>query len=485
MFPGHKKLPPDHRILKIREYEDQLAKYQQNSKTQLRLNNIATWEDMTSNKITQRTINNRFETLKGQRENELDARRERLAKKLFTEEKALQDELLASRPTAEENRKKLTDKARQLAHAREMERQKLANSLMMQHFRENCDPIREQDSKKLLQQAVKAREQQLDEARMLTEMEKAERHMYDEMWERERLKKEQRYQDDLRRTREGNAAMTRVLDEQMVRVAQRKAEEQAGRESEIALLHAQWKAADEAAANAEAARRDREATRIREVKAFNELKAAMDQQRADDEYQEDLKFVTMAMQKAAEDEARDRDAKEQRRKETQEFRRQLTELAVREAEDNSAQDAMISEASARQQAKYDAEQEAKEVARRKLLQEVLAERRQQVEEKMRTLELMKEHDRAEMERAREEAIELNFLEEELRIKDQQQKMQARLDIQAQIWAKEQRAAAEEEERYREAENARAAEAQYLGVVKEVEAMPAREDFRRKKVEWYY
>ena len=132
---------------------------------------------------------------------------------------------------------------------------------------------------------------------MLTEMEKAERRMYDEMWDRERLKKEQRYQDDMRKTREGNSAMTRVLDEQMVRVAQRRAEEKAEREAEIASLHAQWKEADEAAAKAEEARRDREATRIREVKAFNELKAAMDQQRADEEYQEDLKFVTMAMQK--------------------------------------------------------------------------------------------------------------------------------------------------------------------------------------------
>ena len=188
---------------------------------------------------------------------------------------------------------------------------------------------------------------------------------------------------------------------------------------------------------------------------------------------------------AAEDEARERDAKEQRRKETQEFRRQLAELAIREAEDNSAQENMIAEASARQQAKYDAEQEAKEEARRKLMAEVLAERRLQIEEKIRVLELAKEADIVEMQRAREEAIELNLLEEELRIKAQQNKMQARLDIQAQIWAKEQRAAAEEEERYREAENAKLAEAQYLGIVKEVEAMPAREDFRRKKVEWFY
>ena len=77
----------------------------------------------------------------------MDARRERLAHKLFAEEKALQDELLASRPTAEENRKKLTDKARQLANNREMQRQELANTLMMQHFRENCDPIRSRTPK--------------------------------------------------------------------------------------------------------------------------------------------------------------------------------------------------------------------------------------------------------------------------------------------------------------------------------------------------
>lgn len=319
----------------------------------------------------------------------------------------------------------------------------------------------------------------------LSEMEKAERQMYGEMWERERLKKEQRYQDDMRKIRENNAATTKVLDEQMANVHSRKLEEEAARQAEIAVLHAQWKAADAEAAAADLSRRQQEEARIREVKAFNDLKAAMDQQRLDEDKQEDLKYVTMAMQKAAEEDAREREAKDNRRKDALEYRRQLHELAIREAEDTNAQDALIAEAAARQAAKYDAEQEAKDEARRKLMAEVLAERRQQMEEKAFKAETSRAAEFEEMERARLDAMKLRDLEEELRLADKQGRMQQRLDIQAQIWAKEQRAAAEEEQRYREAENAREAEQRYLQVVNKAEDMGPRTDFRRKKVEWYY
>lgn len=188
---------------------------------------------------------------------------------------------------------------------------------------------------------------------------------------------------------------------------------------------------------------------------------------------------------AAEDEARDREKKERRKHETMEFRRQLEVLAIKEAEDTSAQDAMIDSAAVRQQAKYDAEQEAKEIARRKLMAEVLEERAMQLEDKAIRAQREAEEKLLVRERAEVENQQMAEMEVVMKERDRVAKMQQRLDIQAQIWAKEQKAATDQEQKWREAQAAHEAEARYLGVVKQVEDMPAREDYRRKKVEWYY
>jgi len=471
--------------MKIRAYEDKLATYQANAKTQLNMACTAEWETNTSAKITKRMINNRFEELKAAREENLDARREALFHKLLEEEKVLQDELLAMKPSADQRRAALADKARVLAARNEARRLAEANRLMMEHFRENCDPVREQDSRKVLYQTVAQREKQLEEAGFLSDMEKAESSMYHDMNEKERLKKEKRYQDDMRRVREANAATVKVLDEQMRRVHERKDDEDAARHAEIQALHERWAEEDRAAAAAEVAKREAEAQRLRDVKKFNQHKADIDSLKEEEELQEDLKYVTMAMQKAAEDEARDREKKERRKHETMEFRRQLEVLAIKEAEDTSAQDAMIDSAAVRQQAKYDAEQEAKEIARRKLMAEVLEERAMQLEDKAIRAQREAEEKLLVRERAEVENQQMAEMEVVMKERDRVAKMQQRLDIQAQIWAKEQKAATDQEQKWREAQAAHEAEARYLGVVKQVEDMPAREDYRRKKVEWYY
>lgn len=154
--------------MKIRAYEDKLATYQANAKTQLNMACTAEWETNTSAKITKRMINNRFEELKAAREENLDARREALFHKLLEEEKVLQDELLAMKPSADQRRAALADKARVLAARNEARRLAEANRLMMEHFRENCDPVREQDSRKVLYQTVAQREKQVCGHRIAT-----------------------------------------------------------------------------------------------------------------------------------------------------------------------------------------------------------------------------------------------------------------------------------------------------------------------------
>lgn len=122
---------------------------------------IAAWEAKTDDRIKQSHVQLRLEALRARREANIEARRERLAQKLHQEETALKDELLQCQETPAQRRAQMAQRARELAKKREAERQQLAQQLMDQAFRENCDPLRERYSKSILYSNVQERHKQV------------------------------------------------------------------------------------------------------------------------------------------------------------------------------------------------------------------------------------------------------------------------------------------------------------------------------------
>ncbi len=122
---------------------------------------VATWQAKSDAKMRQLTVDRRFEALKERREADLNARRQRLAEKLFAEDQALKLELIQSKETPEQRRAKLAERARVLASKREQERQELAAKLYDQAFMENCDVLRETNSKRMLYRTLDERTAQV------------------------------------------------------------------------------------------------------------------------------------------------------------------------------------------------------------------------------------------------------------------------------------------------------------------------------------
>lgn len=129
------------------------------------LGTIADWEASTDKKNLANQLDQMVTDKKAKREAQINARRGKLAAMLEAEELALQAELDANDESPEERRRKMATRARQLAVAREEERQILKAQLEEQHFRENCDPLRERLSKKILQQTCNRRSQQVPETK--------------------------------------------------------------------------------------------------------------------------------------------------------------------------------------------------------------------------------------------------------------------------------------------------------------------------------
>lgn len=477
--------PPDARIYKIREYEDRLARMQDAVKETNYLSAVADWELKTDEKAKTTTIKQRLEVLKAKRAANIDARRQKLASKLHREDLALKQELVNSQETPEQRRAKLGQRARELAAAREAERQQLANELTARAFAENCDPLRERISKKKLYMTVEERNAQILDKQALKLMEAEETKMFDEMNEFERLKKEQRYLDDQRKTREAKAELSRGLDEQMRAVEERKREEAMLRTQEIEELKELWDRMMKEQEAADAAEREKMRKLAVDVKEFNRLKQSELSETDRRERALDLKYLQEALAREAAEEAYEAEQRETRREEMRRYRQHLEQMMQKDMEDTAERDRLINEAFLAQQAKYDAEVAAREAARRRLMEEVDMIRKQQIgahqaAKSAAANEKILERLRIEEEEARMAAAEAQHKANQLR-----RALMQRLDIKTQMVAKAHQKAAQAEEKLKEAEFYKENESMYQTQVTEALKQEPAKYYGRKKVDWFY
>lgn len=125
------------------------------------LGTIADWEASTDRRNVSSYLEQMVAERKEKRDAQIDARRAKLAFMLQAEESAMQEEMDRTEETPEERRSKMANRARELAMIREKERKALRAQLEERHFRENCDPLREKLSQKVLHQTCSIRAQQV------------------------------------------------------------------------------------------------------------------------------------------------------------------------------------------------------------------------------------------------------------------------------------------------------------------------------------
>ncbi len=121
----------------------------------------AHWQARSDQKMKSLTVQRRLEALNARREADLHARRQKLAQLLYHEDLAFRAELVRGKETPEQRRAKLAARARELAARRETERQQLAAQLYDRAFQENCDVLRDTDSKRVLYRTMEERNAQV------------------------------------------------------------------------------------------------------------------------------------------------------------------------------------------------------------------------------------------------------------------------------------------------------------------------------------
>eukprot|EP00291_Cryptomonas_curvata_P012579 CAMPEP_0172184930 /NCGR_PEP_ID=MMETSP1050-20130122/19868_1 /TAXON_ID=233186 /ORGANISM="Cryptomonas curvata, Strain CCAP979/52" /LENGTH=178 /DNA_ID=CAMNT_0012858821 /DNA_START=37 /DNA_END=569 /DNA_ORIENTATION=- len=173
------KFAPDFMIMMRRKEEDTRQLYEEKTKSDGALQKYLSFQHSTDARIERNRTTLQTEALRRQIEDELNARRARLAAMLEEEERGYTVELQALEETPDMRRDRLKSRARELIRRREQEKREFAMLMRERQFRDSCDAFREHDSMQLLQECVDARGRALgdkDEARRLEEEERAMWH---------------------------------------------------------------------------------------------------------------------------------------------------------------------------------------------------------------------------------------------------------------------------------------------------------------------
>nr|XP_020666715.1 cilia- and flagella-associated protein 53 [Pogona vitticeps] len=367
-----------------------------------------------------------------------EERRERLRDLLEAEEKAYLAEIELQEETMEDRRKEMRLRAKQLRDKREEARRKVVAEKKEQQFRESCEELRTQWSKKHLMEVCEDRMAQLALKEELKKQKQMEEATYLALWEEDRLAKEKRDMEEAqkRQKEEEERLLFKLEDERAEMERRRKL-----RECRDMLLDSMEE----------------------KRKRLNEAKQ--------EELALDMKILDRILQESQEDTEGQKQRKKELFKEQQLYRAYLAQQMEEEKQREKELDKLRAEETAKMWAERAAKEKALKDARETLLREVLDTRRLQIEEKLQRNAQEQEALAQDRELLNAALLEYNRLEEERYARRLRQEKEYREELQTQFSHIKQRQEAEKEEERREYEMALEAEKLYQQKIADVLSRP--------------
>ncbi|KAI9009548.1 tumor suppressor, Mitostatin-domain-containing protein [Gaertneriomyces semiglobifer] len=276
----------------------------------------------------------------------------------------------------------MRERVNSIRQKREEDRKKVVEEKLLQRWRLECDELRSLGSSIVSQQIKKDRDVQVKELAMRRENELREKQYYDTLWEMDRQQKIQREERDRALKAERNKLMTETLQEQL-RVLRHLHEEAARlkreegelmrQENELRVLEAER----QRLAKIEQQR----LTRL-ELDAFNSAKIAAKRAAQAESLKHDLDILNTFFRMDNLESQRSDRKKEERRREMESYMAHIRALQAVEKERESEADRLYAMESDRLWAQRSEKYQKEQAARDKLMQTVLAERDQQLRERL-------------------------------------------------------------------------------------------------------
>eukprot|EP00939_MAST-03C_sp_MAST-3C-sp1_P005426 g5426.t1 len=448
---------------------------------------VASWENQTNKMIQARLRREEIRCTDQVREDDLNTRRKRLADMLDREFHELQAELRSSFETMEQRRERMVREASKLQEDRERQRQAEVRRLREIQWKESVDEIRTHQSKLLTSKIAEDRITQLRERNLRMREEAEEENRLAQMWDARRGKLLEREIAEAKDLRRRNKEMRQILDHQVSERERILDDEENQLIEEAEDMKAKWKADAEDALAREIARRERAAQIERDVQAFNQHKNAIDSKIVEKEKALDARLLKAALENEAEEIRREIELKKQRKAEMIAYQKALQEQMVKEAEDNAYLEKLLKEESDKEWDKREARWNAEARARANLMKDVDRSRKMQLQEKAKRKVEEVAADRMWAEKARKDLDDAIVEEARKSEQERQQRFRDRDFLLDQIDRRKQARREALERQLHDLKLEKDAERAYQKRFDELfdnVTAPA-QDFRRKKVQWYY
>ncbi|KAI8588970.1 tumor suppressor, Mitostatin-domain-containing protein [Geranomyces variabilis] len=369
----------DHLITTRRRNEAARLKMQQQTAYYAQTAQASHFETHTSEQITRNKIQRRFAQLKIDDDADLERRREALRQQLASDEARFRAELARAEPTQEARIEAMRTRVGELRARREVERKAVVEEKLLQRWRNECDELRAVESNILTKDVADARAGQLIEQQEKRELASQEKRYYDHLWEQDRLRKIEREDADRDRRKALNEATSATLREQLHMLRMKAQEEERLKNEEAALMRQDLelqKIAEERAHEQKLA--SQRLIRL-DLDAFNKAKVLARAREVQDALELDLSVVNAFFRMDEQEKQSNSRRKEELKREMRMYMDHLREQ--QRVEKQRAEELEVLHAAESQKLwqaraeKWQREQRARD----RLMQEVIAGRKEQVE----------------------------------------------------------------------------------------------------------
>ncbi|KAI8919135.1 tumor suppressor, Mitostatin-domain-containing protein [Powellomyces hirtus] len=369
----------DHLILTRRRNEEARMRMEQQTQYYDRTSQQSHFEEHTGEVIKRNKVMRRFEELKLADVEMLEGRRERLRQLLQQDEVRHRAGLAAAEPTRESRVEAMRARVNELKAKRELERQAVVEEKLLQRWRNECDELRGVESKILETEVADARAGQLIEHQHKVELAAQEKRYFDHLWEQDRLRKIEREDADRERRQALNAATAATLKEQLYMLKMKAQEEERLKQEEAALMRQDLELQKIAEERAHAQKLASQRLIRLDLDSFNKAKVQARQREVQDALELDLKVVNAFFRMDEQEKETKSRRKEELKREMKMYMDHLREQQAIEKERAREIDRLYVEESKKlwqgRADKWQREQRARE----RLMQEVIAGRKEQLE----------------------------------------------------------------------------------------------------------
>lgn len=378
---AHRRPRADEAIQRRRKEEDYLNSYKQLQEQNFKLRNLAHWEEQTDQAIQRNQVRSVVKKLQNSQQHRVNHRRKQLRALLNADAKVYEAELDALRESPAERRQRLRERAQEIRNAKEKTTKSFVQEQYRKQFRSACDDLRNNEGKNVMLQCDKDRRQNLRLKYLYDDLKKREENKWAIMWEQDRQNKIMREKIEAEQRKEMNQKTFEEIDVQ-VRALQARRIEVENQKQRDTMERVEQIRRDMENAKIEAKRQaDIAAERRMEVTRFNlEFQARKAAERKAQE-DEDKKLLANVLEKEAAETADEHAKKMALAKDMREYlayrERQRQENARIEAELDRLRNAELKKAADKQDMIWHKE----DLARKKLLREVLEHRELQMLEK--------------------------------------------------------------------------------------------------------